>query len=87
MHVAETKEQKAQRYLSERRLIITHVVPDGKVVATCRGDGGEVYNLGWDPRGRGRWGCTCEANADFHRECSHLIALKMVVTRTRKDSQ
>lgn len=78
----ETKEQKAQRYLAERRLIITAILPPtGKVVATCRGDGGEVYQLGWDPRGRGRWGCTCEASAVFHRECSHLIALKMVVTR------
>lgn len=81
--MAETKEQKALRYISERRLNIARADEDGWVVAHCRGDDGE-YRLGWDPRGRGRWGCTCEANSTFNRECSHLIALKMVVTRTRK---
>lgn len=81
--MAETKEQKALRYISERRLSITRIdAPTGAVRAQCRGDDGE-YELGWDPRGRGRWGCQCEANHTFNRECSHLIALKMVVTRTK----
>jgi hypothetical protein len=82
--VAETKEQKAARYITERRLTVTRADPDGIVLANCRGDGGEIYTLGWDPAGRGRWGCTCEANHDFHRECSHIVALRMVVSRSRK---
>lgn len=79
----ETKEQKALRYISERRLTISRVDVDGLVLAVCRGDDG-VYTLGWDPEGRGRWGCTCEASRDFHRECSHLVALKMIVSRTKR---
>jgi len=83
--VSETKAQKALRYVSERRLTV-EVVGDparpGLIVASCRGDSGEVYRLGHDPRATGGgWRCTCEASAKFRRECSHLIALKLVVVR------
>lgn len=78
----ETKADKALRYLQERRLTVTTVGDPkrpGLIAATCRGDSGNILYLGFDPRGKGgRWGCTCEANAKFGRECSHLIALKMV---------
>lgn len=81
----ETKEAKAHKILTEGRLIIERVEPDGGlVVAHCRGMSGEVYTLGFDARGRGRWGCTCEASAEFHRECSHIVALRLVVSRSRR---
>jgi hypothetical protein len=77
----ETKQTKAHRILTEGRLVIDRVDPGGLVVATCRGMSGEVYTLGWDNRGRGRWGCTCEASREFHRTCSHLTALQLIVAR------
>lgn len=95
--MAETIEQKAHRLLAEGRLVVERVdppedlesvgdVPAARfIVASCRGfSEGEVYHLGFDPRsksGRGEWRCTCQANAEFHRRCSHLIALQLV---TRK---
>lgn len=80
--MAETKESRALRILAEGRLTISRVDMDGKVLAECRGlESGEIHQLGWDPRGRGRWGCTCQANATFRRRCSHLIALQLVVAR------
>ncbi len=76
-----TKEEKAVRILSERRLTLD-VVADparpGYIEATCRGSD-EVYRLG-HVEGRG-WACTCEANAKFHRVCSHLLALQMVTVK------
>ena len=43
------------------------------VKAKCRGDSGEVYQLGYDPRRA--WYCTCPAKG----VCSHLVALQLVV--------
>lgn len=82
---AETKAEKALRFISERRLNVEQVVaPDeqtaARIVASCRGDDAEVYRLGFDGR-RNEWRCTCPANRQFHRECSHLIALKLVTVR------
>lgn len=78
--MAETKRQKALRYLSEGRLEVTSVNPAARaaVIATCRGSD-QTYSLGYD-RKDGKWRCTCEASAKFYRECTHLVALKLVVT-------
>jgi hypothetical protein len=63
---------KGLRYLSEARLQILRV--DGRVIAaTCRGDGGEVYQLGYE---RARWWCSCPARG---MRCAHLTALMRVV--------
>lgn len=78
----ETKADKARRLLAEGRLTIVRVDPERRViVARCKGDSGEEYTLGYDPRGNGRWGCTCPGRA----KCSHLLALQLVtVTRPRR---
>jgi hypothetical protein len=80
--------EKAQQLLMEGRLDIVRVDIGGRdhgyVVARCRGLSGSTHDLGFDPyarNGRGEWRCTCEANKEFHRECSHLVALRLVVSR------
>jgi uncharacterized Zn finger protein len=64
---------KARRYLGEGRLDIRHVVGD-VVVAQCRGDSAEIYQLGHQ---RGSWWCTCPAKG----RCCHLQALMWVTLR------
>lgn len=57
--------------------MVERVDPETRlVVARCRGDTGQVYDLGRDPT-KGEWRCTCEARGD---NCSHLRALKLVVS-------
>lgn len=74
-------EEKAHRLLTEGRLSVERI-ERGVVIASCRGfSDGEVYRLGFDPRGQGEWRCTCDASRKFHRRCSHLIALQLVVVR------
>lgn len=79
--MSETRAQRADRLLAQSRLVV-EVAGDparpGLVVARCRGDSGKDHRLGYDPRRR-EWRCTCEASANFHRECAHLVALKRVV--------
>jgi hypothetical protein len=79
--VTETKDEKAVRYLAEGRLTVEKVGEGGRfrIMATCRGSDGD-YQLGYDAEQK-RWGCTCEANATFHRRCSHLIALQLVTKK------
>lgn len=48
----ENATSKGRRYLSEGRLVVERVGPEG-VAATCRGNGA-LYRLGWD---RGAWWC------------------------------
>ena len=56
--------------------MIKRVDPETKlVIAQCRGDSGEVYDLGYDPT-KDQWRCTC---AELKGNCSHLQALKLVV--------
>lgn len=77
--MAETALQKAERLLTSGRLIVRQVgdpEKPGRIVAECRGDSGEVYVLGYDPR-KDEWRCTCAARGD----CSHLGALKLVVVK------
>lgn len=78
-----TAEEKAHRLLVEGRLTVERV-EGGLIVASCRGfSDGEVYRLGYRPDEK-RWGCTCQANRDFHRRCSHLIALQLVTTKPKE---
>lgn len=73
---AENIEQKARRYLTEGRLCVTsRNRQTGAIIATCRGTEG-TYDLGFDPKGRGEWRCTCPAP----RRCAHLVALRLVTT-------
>ncbi len=72
----ENVQQKGRRLLTEGRLTV--IVASGRtdhprIVATCRGDSGKVYDLGFDPAGF-EWRCTCEARTT----CSHLVALRLV---------
>lgn len=78
----ESADVKARRYLAEGRLTVVAVNPFERaaVVATCRGDSGELYDLGYDAS-RGEWRCTCEAARTFRRTCSHLRALQLVTVR------
>lgn len=72
------KRHKALRLLTAGRLRVLRV--EGRlVVAECRGDSGQVYNLGHDPRNN-QWRCDCPARTD----CSHLNALWAVVSLERK---
>lgn len=47
------------------------------IAASCRGDSGEVYRLGYDAR-LNEWRCTCKALSD---KCSHLVALKLICVK------
>jgi uncharacterized Zn finger protein len=77
----ENVEQKARRLLAEGRLLIERVYRDnGLIVATCRGDSGAVYDLGYDPA-KGEWRCTCQAKG----RCSHVAALQLVTVRPVTD--
>lgn len=86
--LAETKAEKARRYLTEGRVSIDRVddpgdgTRAGRAIATVRGDSG-VHRCGYDPRRAPHWRCTCEAwkLTASHPDCSHLIAVKLVVER------
>jgi hypothetical protein len=67
--------RRGRRYLTEGRLTVERA-GDGAIVASCRGDSGDMYRLGYDP-GRREWRCTCPAKT----RCSHLVALQLVTKR------
>jgi len=69
-------EDKARRYLTEGRVVVTRLLGD-TVDAACQGDSGS-YELGHRP-GRG-WFCSCPARGD---RCSHLAALWLITIRRR----
>jgi uncharacterized Zn finger protein len=69
----ESARKKGARYLSEARLTIERVDPEG-VRATVRGDNA-LYIVSWN-RAEG-WRCTCPAM----RDCSHLVATRLVTVR------
>lgn len=75
------------RLLGEGRLSIDEVNPETLfVLATVRGDHDE-YRLGFDPQRR-EWRCTCPGSRTYfrRRDCSHLVALKLVTgERTTND--
>lgn len=72
----ESAADKGRRLLVEGRLIIVRVDSTGYIHAQCRGDSGEVYDLGFDPENT-QWRCTCKARGT----CSHLVALQLVTIR------
>lgn len=79
----ENAEAKGRRLLQEGRLHLRRVDPDDgsddprfPIVATCRGDSGDRYTLGWD-QDLLEWRCTCEARG----RCSHLVALQLVTVK------
>jgi uncharacterized Zn finger protein len=74
----ENARAKGIRMLGEGRLLVERVDGD-LIVASCRGDSGEIYFLGHDPR-EGAWRCTCPAKTT----CSHLAALQLVTVRRRR---
>lgn len=63
--------EKTERLLVSGRLRVVRV-DDGEIRAECRGDSGEVYELG---RYGEVWRCSCPART----ACSHLHALWAVV--------
>ncbi len=65
--------EKGIRYVGAGRLTVRHV-SEHSVDAQCRGDRGEIYNLGYE---RGGWFCSCPALT----ACSHQFALWCVVVR------
>ena len=77
--MTERIETKAKRLLAEGRLVVRRVEKrtDGRggslIVASCRGDSGAEYDLGYDPW-RDQWRCTCPARG----RCAHLTALMLV---------
>lgn len=80
---AETKKEKAVRYLAEGRVRLDRVQElGGFVFATVRGDSGS-HSCGYDPTRAPHWRCTCDAwkLTASHPDCSHLIAVKLVVER------
>lgn len=78
----ETKVAKAHRYLAEGRVRIERADEEGLVVATIRGDSG-THSCGWDPGRSPHWRCTCPHYrlSASHPDCSHLIAVKLIVER------
>jgi uncharacterized Zn finger protein len=75
LRARESAANKGRRYLVEGRLHVEHV-HEGLIVASCRGDSGATYALGYDPERR-EWRCTCPAR----QRCSHLVALQLVTER------
>jgi uncharacterized Zn finger protein len=63
------------RLLIEGRLTVQRC-GDGNVLAICRGDSGEFYQLAST---RGGWSCDCPMKG----RCSHLTALMRVVAPSR----
>jgi hypothetical protein len=51
--------------------LILRRVDESEILAICRGDSGQVHELGYDPRGGS---CDCEART----RCGHLYALQLV---------
>jgi len=78
--MAETKTEKARRYLAEGRVSIRERSVNGYTLAYVRGDSGDLHACGYDPARQPHWRCTCQAwrLSRSHPDCSHLIALKLV---------
>jgi hypothetical protein len=62
---------RGRRLVAEGRLILRRV-DETQIRAVCRGDSGELHELGYHPRGG--WWCNCAA----WTQCGHLYALQLV---------
>lgn len=67
----ENARDRGRRMLAEARLVLRRV-DETQILAICRGDSGQVHELGYHPRGG--WWCSCEART----QCGHLYALQLV---------
>lgn len=67
----ENAERKATRLLVHGRLAVTWL-DSGQIRASCRGDSGELYAVGYAPDTG--WTCNCPALS----RCSHVMALQRV---------
>jgi uncharacterized Zn finger protein len=75
--------EKGRALLIEGRLVVRRVDQHtGLIVAQCRGDSGEMYDLGYDPTNQ-QWRCTCR---EMKGKCSHLVALQLVTIRQGGES-
>lgn len=86
--MAETKPEKARRYLTEGRVsIVERNRYDGRTIAYVRGDSGELHACGYDPAKTPNWRCTCQAwkLSRSKPDCSHLIAVKLVAAARAPD--
>lgn len=76
---ASTAQRKALRLLVDARVAVSRLDTFGEhkglIVATCKSESGETYQLGYDPH-RKQWRCTCR---EPKGKCSHLAALKQIV--------
>jgi hypothetical protein len=61
---------RGRRLLVEGRLVIRRV-DDVEIRALCRGDSGQMHELGYHPSGG--WFCSCEART----QCAHLYGLQL----------
>lgn len=73
MAARETKQQKAERLLVTERIRVQSLGP-GFIAARVAGDTGD-YVVAW---AGGKWVCGCEANQNFGRVCSHIVAVRML---------
>lgn len=67
----ENARDRGRRLVAEGRLVLRRV-NDVEILAVCRGDSGELHELGYHPGG-GFW-CDCLART----QCGHLYALQLV---------
>lgn len=67
----EPARDRGRRLVAEARLVLRRV-DETEILALCRGDSGEMHELGYHPRGG--WWCSCEART----QCAHLYALQLV---------
>lgn len=69
----ETREQKAVRFIATERVRV-QAFGAGYVVARVAGDTDD-YCVTWAGKS---WQCECEANRQFARVCSHILAVRMI---------
>jgi hypothetical protein len=69
--VPENARDRGRRLVSEARLLVC-LADETRIFATCRGDSGELHELGYHPNGG--WYCGCPART----QCGHLYALQLV---------
>lgn len=67
----ENARDRGRRLVSEGRLLVCRA-DETEIYATCRGDSGEVHELGF--RDDAGWYCSCPARS----RCGHLVALQLV---------
>ena len=77
-------EEKAIRLIVEERVRITGDSSDD-ISAKVQGDTG-IYQVLWSPDPE-RSTCSCKANQEGHRKCSHLLAVELDHLAKEKEEQ